>query len=237
MTQSAPPTPLPAAHLAQYHDVGYTLVRDVFPAAELAALNDEIDRLQAQVAVEKGYDDGWILRLGLRSDITQRFCADERLLALVQDIVQPGIAIYSAKLVPKLPHDEAICHWHQDDAYYAEVSQSRTRMSVWVPLQDSDEENGCLHVIPGSHAGGLQPYEQQEGGYCNKALIPPEDFDFSQAVPVRAQAGDVVLFSALLWHSSPGNRSDRLPRAFIVSYQEATVPRGNKEQWTILRPA
>jgi ectoine hydroxylase-related dioxygenase (phytanoyl-CoA dioxygenase family) len=110
-------------------------------------------------------------------------------------------------------------------------------MSVWVPLQDSDEDNGCLWVIPGSHAWGLQPYEQRQGGYCNKGLIAPDDFDFSQAVPVPARAGDVLLFSALLWHSSQGNRSDRMRRAFIVSYQEATVPRGNKDQWKILRPA
>jgi ectoine hydroxylase-related dioxygenase (phytanoyl-CoA dioxygenase family) len=56
-------------------------------------------------------------------------------------------------------------------------------------------------------------------------------------VSVPARAGDVLLFSALLWHSSQGNRSDRLRRAFIVSYQEATVPLGNKDQWKVLRPA
>ncbi|HIG16930.1 MAG TPA: hypothetical protein EYQ31_06380, partial [Candidatus Handelsmanbacteria bacterium] len=149
----------------------------------------------------------------------------------------PGIAIYSAKLVPKLPHDDAVCHWHQDDAYYSQISQSQTRMSVWVPLQDSDEENGCLWVMPGSHAKGLQKSQQRRDGYCNKELIPPDDFDFSQAVSVPARAGDVLLFSALLWHSSQGNRSDRLRRAFIVSYQEATVPLGNKDQWKVLRPA
>ena len=228
---------LSPAQRREYDEQGYTLVPGVFPAAELAAIDAEIDRLQAEVAAERKPAPGWILRLGLRSDITRDLCADERLLALVEDIVQPGIAIYSAKLVPKLPHDERVCHWHQDDAYYSEVSASATRMSVWLPLHDSDEDNGCLRVIPGSHRGGLRPYEHREDGTCNKALIPPEDFDFSQAVAVPARAGDVILFSALLWHSSPGNPSDRLRRAFIVSYQEATVEKGNADQWKILRPA
>lgn len=227
---------LTAQQRREYDELGYTLVPGVFPADELAALDAEIERLQARVAAEKGRDDGWILQLGLRSDITRDFCADERLLGLVEGIVRPGIAIYSAKLVPKLPFNDAECHWHQDDAYYSEISQSQTRMSVWVPLHDSDEENGCLWVIPRSHGWGLQPWRQRAEGYCNKALVPPEDFDFSQAVPVRAKAGDVLLFSALLWHSSQGNRSERLRRAFIVSYQEATVPRGNKDQWKVLRP-
>ena len=221
----------------EYDELGFTLVPGVFPTDELAAMDAEIERLQVDVAAEKGYDDGWILRLGLRSEATRNVCADARLLSLVETIVQPGIAIYSAKLVPKLPHDDAVCHWHQDDAFYSEISQSQTRMSVWLPLHDSDEENGCLWVVPESHNWGLQPWEQKEGGYCNKGLIPPEDFDFSQAVSVPARAGDVVLFSALLWHSSQGNRSDRLRRAFIVSYQEATVEKGNKDQWRVLRPA
>ncbi len=228
---------LSAQQRREYDELGYTLVPAVFPPEELATLDAEIENLQADVATEKGYDDGWILRLGLRSPVTRDLCADKRLLNLVQDIVQPGIAIYSAKLVPKLPFNDAVCHWHQDDAYYAEIAPSRTRMSVWLPLHDSDEDNGCLWVIPASHTWGLQPWQQRDGGYCNRALTPPADFDFSQAVAVPAKAGDVVLFSALLWHSSQGNRSDRLRRAFIVSYQEATVPAGNKDQWKILRPA
>ena len=213
------------------------MVPAVFPDDEVAAMDAEIERVQVDAIAEKGYDDGWILRLGLRSEATRDVCTDERLLNLVEGIVHPGIAIYSAKLVPKLPHDDTVCHWHQDDAYYSEISQSRTRMSVWLPLHDSDEENGCLWVVPESHTWGLQQWEQKEGGYCTKGLIPPEDFDFSQAVSVPARAGDVVLFSALLWHSSQGNRSDRLRRAFIVSYQEATVEKGNKDQWMVLRPA
>jgi hypothetical protein len=35
---------------------------------------------------------------------------------------------------------------------------SKTRMSVWIPLQDADERNGCLWVVPGSHTWGLQPF-------------------------------------------------------------------------------
>ncbi len=233
MTQSS----LTSQQRREYDELGYTLVPGVFPTAELVLWDAEIERLQTDVVSEKGYDDGWILRLGLRSELTGDICGDERLLNLVAGIVTPGIAIYSAKLVPKLPHDDAVCHWHQDDAYYSQISQSQTRMSVWVPLQDSDEENGCLWVMPGSHAKGLQKSQQRRDGYCNKELIPPDDFDFSQAVSVPARAGDVLLFSALLWHSSQGNRSDRLRRAFIVSYQEATVPLGNKDQWKVLRPA
>lgn len=56
------------------------------------------------------------------------------------------------------------------------------------------------------------------------------------AIPCPVKAGDMLLFSAELWHHSKENFTDQIRRAFIVSYQEATVPRGNGNQWKILRP-
>ena len=108
-------------------------------------------------------------------------------------------------------------------------------MSVWVALQDTNEAQGCLQVIPGSHRHGLQPFSRREGGTCNLGL--DTEIDLSKRVFCPVKAGTVILFSALLWHGSEGNRTDRRRRAFIVSYQEATVQGGNGKQWKILRPA
>ncbi|GEM_PF-6770955 len=44
-------------------------------------------------------------------------------------------------------------------------------------------------------------------------------------------------YNAWTWHHSKGNQTDGIRRAFIVSYQEATVPSGAGEQWKILRTA
>ena len=186
------------------------MVPGVFPADEVAAMDAEIKRVQVDVAAEKGYDDGWILRLGMRSEATRDVRTDERPLSLVEGIVHPGIAIYSAEVGAQAAARRRRLPLAPGRRLLLRDSQRGTRMSVWLPLHDSDEENGCLWVVPESHTWGLQQWEQKEGGYCTKGLIPPEDFDFSQAVSVPAWAGDVVLFSALLWQSSQGNRSDRL---------------------------
>ena len=78
-------------------------------------------------------------------------------MPLIEGVVHPGIAIYSAKMVEKPALDETVCHWHQDDAYAQQQSISACRMSVWIPLSDCDEGNGCLWMVPGSHLQGLQP--------------------------------------------------------------------------------
>ena len=178
----------------------------------------------------------FMLRLGLRSPLTQAMCEDPRILALIEKIVQPGVAIYSAKMVEKGPFDDAICHWHQDDAYYQQNSFSDARMSIWVPLQDTTEEMACLWVVPGSHKRGLQAYTNRKTGICNLAFKDGREA-VAGALPCPIPAGSVILFHALTWHRSLGNRTAQNRRSFIVSYQDALAARGNKDQHKILIPA
>jgi phytanoyl-CoA hydroxylase len=218
-----------------YDELGYVVVADLFSVDELGEMNKELDGCDASTQTS-GEHEGFTYQLGMLTDKTKQFAHDERILDLIEDIVKPGIAIFSSKLLTKLPQSPSICHWHQDDAYYTEVVGSDTRMSIWVPLQDTDERNGCLWIVPGSHKQGLQSYMVQNNGTCRKALIE-DQVDLSTAQPVPMKAGSCLLFNALTWHSSKGNETDQVRRAFIVSYQEATVPIGRGKQHIVLCPA
>lgn len=245
MTEPLPARPGPnsgklsADQLDDYHARGFTVVPDVFTPGELATIDDEIDRILPEHEDRAGHRPGWILGLSGRSQVALRLARDDRTLALVEDIVRPGIAIHSAKLVAKVPGSPIICHWHQDEAFYRRptdpATHSRTRMSVWIPLHDAEEENGCLWVVPGSHAWGLQPFTLVDSGQCRRRLTRKEYAD-RHAIPVPVPAGSVVLFSAWTWHHSKVNTTDRVRRAVIVSYQEATVGSSSAE-WRLLRPA
>jgi ectoine hydroxylase-related dioxygenase (phytanoyl-CoA dioxygenase family) len=238
--------PSPARRLtpeerAAYDRDGYLVVPDVFAPDELAAIDRELDRLIEQPGVEAGPNRrGWIYDVASRSAITWRFAEDARLVALVDDVVYPGLAIHSSKLVTKEPGSADVCHWHQDEAFYltpedADTHSSR-RMSVWVPLQAATEENGCLWVVPGSHRWGIEEWVWQEDGTCQKRISRHAYAEqHARALPVAA--GAAVLFTAWTWHHSKSNRTDGRRRAFIVSYQEATVGKGAGQQWRILRPA
>ena len=249
-TSPAPPAPavpapgplrvLTADERRTYEEQGFVVVPDVFPSDELEAIDRECDRLVAEGQADSGHRAGWIMQIAEKSGLAARFAEDERLLSLVQDVVRPGLAIHSTKLVTKLPHNPEVCHWHQDEAFYLKAhdpeTHSRVRMSVWVPLQDADERNGCLWLVPGSHRWGIDDWTWQAGGTCQKRINRHEYAD-RHALAVPVGAGSAVLFSAWTWHHSKNNATDRIRRAFIVSYQEATVTKGAGEQWKILRPA
>ncbi len=227
--------------LSEYDEQGFTIIPNVFPIEELAAIDREIDHVVAEKKAKHKHNldeyesRGWLFRLGLASSITRNVCQDERILDLIQDIVKPGIAIYSAKLVCKDPYDMTPCLWHQDDAYYTQHSEAATRLSIWMPLSDVSIEQGCLQVVPRSHKRGLQPASEKKNGLCNLSM--DVEVDLSERIYVPVKAGSIIVFSALLWHASDGNQTDRQRRAFIVSYQEATAQGGNGPQWKILRPA
>ena len=225
---------LTESQLADYHHDGFVVVDNVFPTDELNAMDKEIDRIQKQRA-ESRHKHGWVMSLGLASPITQDFCADERILNLVSAIVKPGISIYSAKLVAKEPFTPDVCHWHQDDAYYSQHVDSKTRMSVWIPLQDTTVKQGTIKVVPGSHKRGLQDHKTRTDGTCKLSM--PNNQNPDGQIPCSVKAGSMLLFSALLWHASEGNQTSNRRRAFIISYQEATVPRGNGKQYKVLCPA
>jgi ectoine hydroxylase-related dioxygenase (phytanoyl-CoA dioxygenase family) len=239
---------LSSAELSEYRTNGYLVIPDVFDAADLALMSAEMDRLLPSCGDPADFREGWILGVGNKSENAAAFVEDPRVLALMEDIVQPGIATCASKLVTKMPHAEYVCHWHQDDAFFctSPALASDVRLSTWIPLQDADETNGCLWVVPGSHKAGLQPFEDVDWGQCRRRIAAPDPATIGRGIPVPAKAGSVVFLDAKLWHHSGRNHTDWPRRALIASYQEATLPEAPPHRpagakpgpmWRVLRPA
>lgn len=78
--------------------------------------------------------------------------------------------------------------WHQDNGY-GELDPYNA-VSCLTALDDVDEGNGCLWVVPRSHERGqlssLTAEEKARG-----VAIPEPTVDMASAVPVLMQAGDV----------------------------------------------
>ena len=122
---------------------------------------------------------------------------------------------------------------HQDQ-YYLRV-QPGTCIAAWMALDDCDEENGCLQVVPGSH---------------NLPLLCPIDADTSESFtdvtvplsadmrpePVIMKAGDVFFFNGQVIHGSFPNRSrSRFRRALIGHYIDADATQVAKYYHPVLR--
>jgi phytanoyl-CoA hydroxylase len=105
---------------------------------------------------------------------------------------------------------------HQDQ-YYLKV-QPGTCIAAWLPLDDCDEENGCLQVVPGSQNWDvLCPVQADTTQSFTDVTVPlPEGVS---PTPVLMKAGDVMFFNGQLVHGSfPNTSADRFRRALIGHY-------------------
>jgi len=106
--------------------------------------------------------------------------------------------------------------WHQDAPLWP-IILPMTEVSAWVALDDVDEDNGCMSMVPGSHAWGNQiEYIRQLESYD---AIPDEFEGKDVEVLMRpVKKGEVHYHHALTWHGSHANTSDRPRRAIAIHY-------------------
>jgi len=103
--------------------------------------------------------------------------------------------------------------WHQDINYWP--LEPAINITAWIAIEDVDEDNSPLKIIPGSHRQML-PHVKSEGTLGE--AIDPTSFDESKAVSMLCNAGEFVLFSERTVHGSSVNLSDRRRTGLVARY-------------------
>ncbi|MBI4558257.1 MAG: phytanoyl-CoA dioxygenase family protein [Candidatus Hydrogenedentes bacterium] len=108
--------------------------------------------------------------------------------------------------------------WHQDYAYWTRSVPAR-HLTVWIGLDDSTRENGCVHFVPGSHRWNLLPkgalLEDME---AIKQRLTREQVAYFMPEPMILRAGECSFHHCMTLHGSYGNTSDRPRRAVVINY-------------------
>jgi len=105
--------------------------------------------------------------------------------------------------------------WHQDEAYW-DPNYDHRSLSIWMPLQDTGIEAGCLHFVPGSHRGEVRPHQPIGNDPRVHGLELAQDLANEEIVAVPLLAGEVTVHSQRTLHYAPPNKSDTPRRAWIL---------------------
>eukprot|EP00756_Hemistasia_phaeocysticola_P063383 Hpha_TRINITY_DN6855_c0_g1::TRINITY_DN6855_c0_g1_i1::g.46261::m.46261/K00477/PHYH; phytanoyl-CoA hydroxylase len=133
---------------------------------------------------------------------------------LIGDAARNGLDAFGTKFFPVLPTGKGLSGgysvgWHQDN-YFFGTDSSKIVSCGWY-LEDTDAENGCLRVIPGSHkAATVAPHESAKSSGEDAGKDAGEwirDVDDTKAVDVKVPAGSCVIFNSLIWHTAHRNSS------------------------------
>lgn len=218
---SAGCTTIAAEQAAQFDELGYFVLEDVFDRATLERLDRELepgDRHVKQFLA--GEPDGRFSVAGLdsqvvaphavtRSVFARAFVAHETLAGIARDLVGPNVRLYWDQSVYKQPQGAEPVLWHQDNGYaYVEPQDYLT---CWVAITDATPTNGCVTVLPGVHRDGTLAHRSTPiGEECWG--------DWSAAVEVPVRAGSIVVLSSLTPHFTKTNTTDEVRKAYIIQY-------------------
>lgn len=141
-----------------------------------------------------------------------RFAMDEEILSILAGIYETPVETFGqGQCLVKAPKSSFSKHWHQDDAFFPHAKSFQTATLLY--LQDTDEVNGALKVVPRSHLSGILPHENS-GSHLGLSVD-----DAWTELP--GKKGDVILLHGLTLHASGENRTDSWRDLALNRYRAA----------------
>ena len=224
--------------IAQFHAQGFLAVQHAFSnervADAMAAVGDLIDGQNDEfrgVQYERGLQDRIADAEGEARQVLVRkltrfvgfdprldvLATDDRLLDILTRIMGEPPKLFANQAMLKPPGIGREKPWHQDHAYF-NLPMGTCIVSAWVALDSADPENGCMHVIPGSHnEGPAVHFKRRDWQICDT------DVARSRIMAVPLEPGGVLLWHGRLHHGSPANLSDRRRQALQLHYVPESV--------------
>ncbi len=211
----------------RYERDGYLLVPDVLDPETVAEARRHIEWLMARHAGTRPEQLGHTL---MREDpFWVRLVGDDRLLDVAERFIGPDIALFASHYISKPPLDGQPVLWHQDGSYWP-LDPMRV-VTLWLAVDDSLPENGCLRVIPGTHRLPLQAMRRRtDVANVLSSEIDPGLVDESRAVDCVLRAGGVEVHHPHLIHGSNANTSPRRRCGLTIRYIPTSTRITSREQ-------
>jgi chlorinating enzyme len=211
------------ADVAFFAEHGYLIYRhQLFPQEKFRRLQAFFDRLLAQLprhARPEGMDTPHFAFPELFEWLAAR-----EVLDFVEHLIGPNIVLWASHFLCKMPKRGLAVPWHEDSAYWNNVLSEHKAVTVWLAIDDSLPENGCMRVIPGTHRGGFSDYEEVDARrHVFGTQIRPDQLDESAAVDLAIKAGECHVHHARLMHGSSPNTSGKRRCGYTMRYMPSDV--------------
>jgi len=204
-----------------YHKQGYLLhKKPLFSQEKLAKLTDIFE----EHLEEKGDK--------LSDELDTPHFRDERLLEyllsdealdLVESLIGPDIVLWSSHFICKDPYKGRTTPWHEDSAFWnGRFDKYDNIVTIWLAIDRSNKENGCMQVIPGTHTNGFSEYEDVDNT-DNTFHAQIIDIDDSKAVHFELERGECSLHDSRIMHGADANKSPYRRCGYTMRYISAST--------------
>ena len=225
-----------------FHEQGYLVIHDAFTPDEVhETLEGMLYLMDGKNPNYRGiqYEPKMVKQKSLlsteeRRDIVRKIASfveyeprlkaiseHEGLVTVVERLIEATPKLFQDMGFIKPPHIGSEKPWHQDCAYF-NLPLDTPVVAAWIALDEATPENGCMHIMPGSHREGpVVHFNRRDWQICDTHV--PMD----REVMVPLKPGGCLLWHGLLHHGTPANRSDLRRRALQFHYCPESTGRIN----------
>ena len=204
---------LSTSQLDHYNNKGYISPINALSPSEAKEIRDEIEKIEkdwpnALEGINRNY-------VHLISPIFNKVCLNKNILDAVESIIGKNILICGTTLFIKNPNEKGFVSYHQDAKYIG--LEPHNWVTVWLAVTDTNEQNGCMRMLPGSHKENLKIHEQKFDK--NNLLTRGQtitNIPLEKTEPINLKAGQISLHHPKIVHGSGFNKSNDRRIGFVI---------------------
>jgi ectoine hydroxylase-related dioxygenase (phytanoyl-CoA dioxygenase family) len=204
---------------------GYAILEDAIEPDLVAALRDDLLRLERELGIEPSSNDfegrqTWrIYNLLVHGALYERIPVHPNVLPVVEGVLDDGCLISSLSSIAIGPGETAQ-PIHADDQLIPLDKPHRAIIcnTMWA-LTDFTDANGATRLVPGTHTADDSP--RYGGEY--------------ETIAAEMKAGSVLVWHGSLWHGGGANRTGERRVGIAMNYCAGFVRQQENQQLGIPR--
>lgn len=218
------------AMIQQFKDEGYFVIEKALAEDQIEAMRGELG--QFIDAIHREMDEAGTDTLGIthrgkryfiphtynRSRIMHDFIFGPLMQQVCRAIVGENANFFHDQWVVKAAEKGMSFSWHQDSGYIS--FDHEPYLTCWTPLDDVNEENGTVYLLPYSHIGVKTRVTHIRDEVTNDEV---GYFGDDPGIPVIVPAGSVACFSSVCFHRSGMNRTSNMRRVMLTQYSPGNI--------------
>jgi phytanoyl-CoA hydroxylase len=178
----------------------------------------------ASRSAEGGATARRLLMAAQRHPMLRDWATGAPLKGILQQLLGADVRLSQAHhncIMTKQPAFSSVTGWHRDSRYWNFARPDL--VSAWLALGDEQPENGCLHVLPGSHHWAIAA-DQLDASQFLRADIDSNKSLLEQTTAVPLRQGDLLLFHSNLFHAAGRNATNRTKFSMVFTYRSGDNP-------------
>jgi ectoine hydroxylase-related dioxygenase (phytanoyl-CoA dioxygenase family) len=218
-----------AEQARRFQEEGFFVLEGAVPEDDLEALRgecqrliDERDREMDQLGVDTIDLDHrgsrYFVHAYRKSQKVEGFLRSDLMREVATAALGETVYLFNEQYVVKAAERGMKFGWHQDSGFIPYAH--RPYLTCWIPLDDVDEANGTVYLLPFTRAGTRDVVEHVRDEDTNDLV---GYFGEDPGDPVIVSAGTIACFSSTLFHRSGANTTDRMRRVYLAQYSAEPI--------------